>query len=555
MNNVSHLIKKFPVVWSKKDLDGNVRPTFTSDVYINFLQTISDFYQELPESNLEVQSLYDIEDYDKDFLKIYEKDVIEVIQKQCKDQYKPIQKAIEVYPELVSIIAKCYNSILFGNFELTSRWRYADISAKFKGGEDRGNPSKFRPLMVLPIVVRIMDTIISKKIHDVVLKYNVIDTRIQKSALKNCSGLWENSFVVNKKICEMVETNDDSKLFFFIDLKNAFGSVNYGKIVKIFEKYNFCPQITSYFKRYYECVYGVYKFKKFKWTNGLFQGSAASNIYFLIYIDFVLKDFFKSLREANLIDGFDIEKNAYAFVDDMVMVLPRNRDISAILRVLNDKMSEYGFEINKDKTYFVVNDVNIKTLTFDGAIYKKAPVDFKYLGHSLFIYEDEILLEMYDKLLVCLDEIRDLPVDENMKAYFYYSCIFLRINRIIELFYLIHGLTPFLEDILLLISNFLLDLGGENCENYEEKHIEHVFSKAKSKLLRSPNLQEYHYLVDDVNDDISYDFNKLCGFEVPSVEDVRKKLQELRASGQYSDDLFDKGGRTGYSQNFVSRTD
>ena len=436
--NKTMLARQFPLVWNEKDTYQNVYPNFPKEDYINYLSKINNSYLNLPIPNYNPRlSLYDLPNYQKNWINISVQDFFEAIMERNsgRDYYgmtfKNLQKILN--HRLISFIVKNYNSILSGKFNLSQEWCSANICPRFKGG-DKKEPSRFRPLNILPLIVRIMDSIISKKLQDLIIQHNVIDSKVQKAIMKNSSGLWENVFGVNMKIKEMMDNHND-KLFFFIDLNNAFGSVNFRTMLLILQKYNFCPELSSYFERYYKNVFGIYQNEPFKWKNGLLQGSALSNVLFLLYIDYSLKNIFKDLKALKLIDQeYDLQDNTFAFVDDIVMILPRNDRVSKVLSLVGRILGYYGFTINQDKTYFILEDQSIDSLEYNGIKYKKASPDFKYLGQSLFIFQNEVLRDIFQKVIKSLETIDSFNIPNNVKAYVYYINVFMRINRVIECF-------------------------------------------------------------------------------------------------------------------------
>ena len=71
----------------------------------------------------------------------------------------------------------------------------------------------------------------------------------------------------------------------------------------------------------------VYKDQKFKWTNGLIQGSALSNLLFLIYMDYVINHVIHIWCGLEYIFGLSLIKaNINIFVDDIVIHLKKKME-------------------------------------------------------------------------------------------------------------------------------------------------------------------------------------------------------------------------------------
>ena len=330
--NIKTLVNRFPVSWCKKDKNKYLAPTFKKRDYIEYLTSIANGYKILEFPNYSPRfKLTDIPDFDENWCKITVNDFRDVVMNRNtngKDMfnlsYNKLKSILENDEDALfsNFIVSKYNEILEGEGELCDEWCSSNILTSFKGG----NPEEiknFRPISVLPILVRIMDCILASKLHAILLQYNIIDTRVQKAILRNSSGLWENIFDVNFKMYKMMDAEDTSKIFFFIDLANAFGNVNYELMSYILEAHNFSPKFAAYFHRYYANICGFYRNSKFKWNNGLFQGSALSLILFIIYIDYILKHMFQDMKMSRSIQlDYDLQENTKAFVDDIVMILP-----------------------------------------------------------------------------------------------------------------------------------------------------------------------------------------------------------------------------------------
>lgn len=571
---VASVARKFPVVWCEKDTHNHIQPKFEKDVYIDYLSNISNSYKNLPVTNYKpLFKLWDLPNFNKEWFLISVEEFSQVLlEKQgngrdfYKLSYENFQKVIYNFPEVAEFIVDGYNHILQGDYNLCSEWCSANICARFKGG-DRNDPKKFRPLMVLPLMVRLMDCILSKKLHDIILDYNIIDTRVQKAIMKNSNGLWENVFDVNMRIKNML-ANKEEKIFLFVDLVNAFGCVNYRTMLTILQKYNFSPEFSNYFQRYYKNVHAIYKDEQFKWTNGLFQGSALSNIFFLLYIDFATKNLFADMKAMDIIDQkYDLQDNSFAFVDDMVMILPQCNKNTEQIKFFKKFMQFYGFSINCDKTYFVINDQSIETLSFGDITFKKANKDYKYLGHCLFIFQNDVMNDIYIKLEKTLITIDSFNISGNVKAYIYYTNIFLRISRILETFYLINGKTPKMEEIMKEVSYFMYRWDMQDYQNYAKRHLEYIFSHGKNKILKSNNLKNYFQLIKNIGncqqkygvgtsiDEKNQNFVNLTGATIPVLDDIEDDLQTMRNNNYFPIEHFEKCGSSFYADNFVAWTE
>lgn len=532
--NIKTLVNKFPVSWCKKDENKYLVPTFKKSAYIEHLTSIANGYKILKNPDYSPRfQLSQIPDFDNDWCKITVEEFKDVVMNRNtngKDMFNlSYDKLKMVVDSVANFIVSKYNEILDGEGDLCDEWCSSNILTSFKGGNPK-DIMRFRPISVLPILVRIMDCILASKLHAILIQYNIIDTRVQKAILRNSSGLWENIFDVNFKMCKMMDTEDVGKIFFFIDLANAFGNVNYGTMLYILESHNFSPKFAAYFHRYYTNICGFYRNRKFKWNNGLFQGSALSLVLFIVYIDFILKHMFRDMKISGSVQlDYDLQENTYAFVDDIVMILENDDKNEARLEVMNQIFEAYGMKINSDKTFFMTYDQTIQRIQYsDGAQYNRAGKEFLYLGQHLFVYEEDIFSNITENLLRCLEKIDRLTLSPEVKIYIYYSKIFLRITRVIEIHYLIRGNHTNIQQIIQMITHYLMKWNIP--ESFMKKHLEYLGQKGGAKIAKSPNLRKYMKelnISESIMEEKALEYEDIFGQSTPEYESVDENLQYL----------------------------
>ena len=558
---VASIAKQFPVVWAQKDLYNNVFPKFSKESYIEYISNLGNSYKNLPLPNYKpLFQLYDLPGFNKNWFQFCNNDFIEYVfnkQYNSKDYYNlsllNFQKIIFHFPEIIDFIIQCYNNIIFENYDLCQEWCSANIIPRFKGG-DKNCTSRFRPLMGLPLMCRFFDSILSQKFHDIVLKYNIIDTRVQKAILKDCSGIWENIFEVNMRLKKLMEEKLQ-QIFLFIDIKNAFGAVNYRTMLFILQKYNFAPELSNYFERYYKNVFGIYKTDPVKWKNGLFQGSALSNILFLIYIDFILKNIFQDLKGMKLISNdYDLQDNTFCFVDDTLFILPLSNMLDKQFNLIQKIFQFYGLSLNTNKSYFVIEDQSKEQLTINNNVFNKATKDFAYLGHSLFIFGSEVINNILEKTKISLMTIDSFNICNQVKAYIYYTNIFLRITRILEISFIISGKTPELNELFEEISYFIYRWNIKESDLYEKKHLDYILQKGSNKILKSNNLKKYHSLISNTGD-ITIDYKNIFGNDTPELNDMEHNLKTIKSNNYFPIEHFNQSSVSFYADNFVAWTD
>ncbi len=565
--SIVSLAGRFPIILHEKELHGYKKPKFEHEEYIKYLKTLGKSYQYLPNPNCKIAEAKDvIPDFDSNWIIFEKEQVKEFI--LSRDQtgydfygctYGLLQKAVTKSEAFLSTITFYFNSIVTNNFPLGESWCTACVKAVFKGG-DQTDPARFRPLVVLPLLVRVVDGILSRKIHNMCLVSDeLVNKKIQKAIIKNSSGLWENTYKVNRKILEELVVKKSKKMFLFLDLKNAFGSVNYGIMEKILERKNFSPQLTQYFRRYYTLVVGTYKKQRFVWNNGLLQGSALSNILFLIYIDTVIRNVFEDFKSLNL--DSEMEQNAFAFVDDLCLELERDEKDKDRFELFELILSLYNLELNHQKTYFLTADPEEKEIQFGHYTIKRVKPEFQYLGSYLYYYQSEMMDIIYNKVKKALITIESFPIDSEIKNYLFYQTLFLRLSRHIECYYLLNGMTPELDKLLALERYFVYRFGIKGID-FSEKARNYLYSKGMYKVERMNQITDtkvhditeelkQKYQVSSIYTQKEVEYSKMFLINRPTMENMKLALKSLRDIDTIPKEHFKKVTHSFYGNNFV----
>lgn len=487
------------------------KPAFDSNTYINLLKSNGKSGQKKPIPNYKPPfKLQDLFGFNKEWTSFNQEDILTQIKnKDTSDHYGAnfslLQSLIDLEPKLLDFMVDCYNRLL--DHEICPEWSSCKIVSAHKGG-DISDPKNFRPLTVLPLVVRIWDSVISKKLGELLTNYGIIDTLVQRGVLKGVGGLSQNLIDVNRAMCSM---NDD-EICIFIDITNAYGSVNYGVLFHILCEYNFSPAFTKYVETYYMNAVASYDDKIFRWENGLYQGSGLSNILFLIYMDYALKNAITDLKMMRIIDyGFDLQKNTRAFVDDLVMFLRKSSYETAIKFIEMLFSRFYCLQINQKKTYFFMNDAKVREIVIGDIRFERVHIDFKYLGIGLMCFREEFLSNYTQIIWSYLEENDSFPIDSNYKLYLYYRRVFQRINRTLKCYYAIHGRTAGLDEIMKIIGYFIYRWTGAFPSEYLVKHIEYIGNHA----------------IFIENEPEIIDFRILFGIENPIDDDFRQEIKKI----------------------------
>jgi hypothetical protein len=219
------------------------------------------------------------------------------------------------------------------------------------------------------------------------------------------------------------------------------------------------------------------------------------------------------LKMMRIIDfGFDLQRKTRAFVDDLVIFLPKKSCGPAIQFIQMLFSRFYGLEINQNKTYFFMNNAKVIELAIGDIRFKRVHIDFRYLGLGLMCFREEFLVNYRETIRSYMEEIDTFGIDPKYKLYLYYRRIFQRINRTLKCYYAIHGRTDGLDEIMKLIGYFIYRWTCAFPSEYLAKHINYIANKVSSVELPESDV---------VN------FQTLFGIENPMDDDFLKEIKEM----------------------------
>ena len=448
--------------------------------------------------------------------------------------------------DLIKVISQAINDTIFKlDDQLNPEWTSATIFASFKGGNPE-DASKYRPLTLLPAMNRCLDFIIMDYIANFVSTNNLINRNIQKGQLREHNGSWEHRIEVNHRLMKMSQ-DKSSKVVLFLDIQNAFGSVNYELMWNILSKIKVPKAIIDYLRLYYKQLKVDYKGESFDWMNGLLQSSATSNILFLIYMDQAIKHFHQMGTKMGVFKASDaMDDNSFAFVDDCTFIFERDERLSDVMKVLHRSFGDFGLSIAPHKTYYVEflgEDLDLK---LGSEKINRVPDDFKYLGHPLVI-SPTFASQVKDKIVGKMNEIMTLPVSADMKVFIYENLIMKRLDNYFHL----------CEVMKIDISEI----------EFEEKYFfaflsqsVNDFFKQRNEVLKSSVFLRLHHASTKYLTDISSQFKKdklilkikpISRINIKSIKNEVEKYQKIVPSSQ-KDIVFSKSGS--YSNYFLEQT-
>jgi len=440
--NIRSISSKFPISWKDKSVYPYTKPNFQLQDYAQYISKMNSNSKSLPTPNLE--NVGTAVTSSNEFYKMKTDDYFLIIanknQESFDDDGLKLSDLLKVtIPQVTDVIINVMNGVLQMEGAFCKELCSFRVVPTYKGG-DKSDVKRFRPLIRMPILVRILDSFLSRKTHDLVFAGAdpLLNVTIQKAAARDTSGIFGNLFAVNTRLHRIKEFKSNT-LALFLDFVNAYGSVNYALMRNILEKLKLPSVLVNYFTKYYTNATGYCKDSdaqsyRFSWRNGLLQGSALSNILFLIYTDFTIKNLVQDFKKMGYLKSdWSANENINGYVDDFVLFLEnldesKENEMFATMKLI---FSLYGFKINCDKTFFFSPNEEKTSINFDGSNVGRVPFEFRYLGQPLVVF-DETGEWLVDKIQDCLFQIDSFDISSNSKITIYKNIMVQRINRMIE---------------------------------------------------------------------------------------------------------------------------
>lgn len=243
---------------------------------------------------------------------------------------------------LAPVITKLVNSSLKEGI-IPKLLKTSIIRPIFKNG-DKTNYNNYRPISILPIIEKVLEEIVARRLNDFLTKYKVINSNqfgFQKG--KNLNQLLGKfSDQINHCL-----SNNMHCLALFIDFSKAFDTLSHEKIIESLERSGIRGECIKWFKNYLSCRSYSVKIENecsdiVPVTVGVPQGSKLGPILYILYTN----DMLKMLKNST----------GYAYADDTAIIVEHKSIKSATqimqkeLNAINRWCHDSGLIINANKT-------------------------------------------------------------------------------------------------------------------------------------------------------------------------------------------------------------
>lgn len=214
----------------------------------------------------------------------------------------------DLTPFIAPILTKLFNKAI-DKHEYPDAHKLTKVIELHKKKEE-SLPTNYRPISLLPIIAKLLDTIINTQIMTHLLKYNIL-SHTQYAFRPHSSTTTALQTVIND--IHNKRTKKQPTLAIYIDLSKAYDTIEHDKLLdKLQHDFNFSPETVAFFRSYLhnrtQSTHTTHaKSRPQLITHGIPQGSTLSTTFFLLYIN----DIMKAIKQSKV----------YTYADDTTLII------------------------------------------------------------------------------------------------------------------------------------------------------------------------------------------------------------------------------------------
>lgn len=405
LSNIQHIKnkeKKLAIDYFFNKRKIYINPEFTDADVIKSIsptkQVDIDFIELNISNSILVAMNYDIIDLEE-FNQVFSENIIN--KKDAIGMSKLVLKNMSDY--LKNRFINSYNDIIinpenhdYSHSIATCYYVYKDAK---KG--DKKDINSFRKIISLPNVVNHLHRILYMRLVNYMLSNNFIDLNIIKGSIPNNKfSILEQVFKI-KNIIKDANKNQKTCTILFLDITNAFGSVNLNNLYKILDFYKVDPSFIQYLSLFYHNLQYYVKVNNnsigpFDWSEGLVQGCSLSPFLFTVVMNYILS----YLNNTHwFIHGYSINELINilftAYVDDCTIICKNTESAQIIFDEFDRLCKMMGLVISMPKCAMIEINQDVNNYPINDLI--KSVDKFKYLGE--YIYKDGTYNQSFIELI------------------------------------------------------------------------------------------------------------------------------------------------------------
>jgi len=270
---------------------------------------------------------------------------------------------------------------------------------------DKTEINNYRRIISIPVIINLFHRALMLNCDKHLKDNNLINTTIQKAGISGQKNPILQQVIKIKEIIRDVNTSGNKAALMFLDIKDAFGSLDREALLMILTKYGFDQKFVKYVKNYYDgfsfCTTIENKrINNVKWSNGLIQGCSLSPLLFVTALNYIINNFDETHTSLHGYNFKGTQISLCAYMDDLVLICKNVESLEICYRRIIELLGLLGMKLNTQKTimilpgYTVEEKTNIKLDNI--AILDK----FTYLGCVITSDSnvDNIFSEQYNQI-------------------------------------------------------------------------------------------------------------------------------------------------------------
>ncbi len=258
---------------------------------------------------------------------------------------------LKAFPWLHHLLAHLFSLVALSG-TIPDTWRHSITVLLHKKGPTN-DLSNFRPISLTPTISKVFHALIATRIEYQLLTTKVLDTSIQKGFLTGISGCVEHDLVLDTILSEAKKTRRTIAIS-LLDLKNAFGSVPFSRILFAAKHYGLPHWIQGYLSNFYSTLFSVFSCKA--WATkpitiqaGVAQGDTLSPVLFLMVMQLLLDGLTKCCPSQGYTPKGEGPQMLKAFADDVTVISKSESGLKTILSHILRLLPPLGLELKPSK--------------------------------------------------------------------------------------------------------------------------------------------------------------------------------------------------------------
>ena len=357
-------------------------------------------------------------------------------------------KLLKRCPSLTVGLLHIYN-LCIQQCRVPRLWQCAVIKLIPKPGKSiPSDPSTFRPIALTSVVGKVFTSFIKDTLFKHLISNGYLDTSIQKGFINHVSGCQEHQFKLVEAIRD-AKANQRLQTILWIDLRNAFGSVDHNLIRFAMSHYNCGDMVTNLISNIYCGLRAVictddWCTSNFPYEVGVFQGDPLSVAIFDMVFN-LYTDALESLAPTCAYQFSSVAQNSFlcSFADDAVVVTRGPHEINAVCKRTDQFLEWSGLEVNAAKCSTFSRRRLIHPTVFDPEISiqgQKIPFlshkkSYKYLGLPIAsdLSHADISRELLETTKNLLNKVDQTAVSRMNKCLLYKRAVLPRLSWLLSI--------------------------------------------------------------------------------------------------------------------------